>query len=261
MLASAPGAPAQAPRPAAVQPAAAEDFDIQVGEVARGKRTVRVSLTIENRIGAKRLFIHMEPGDEGSVLFVPAPPAKGAPPDRTTHFLPTSNGQTIQATLLFPLDEEVQEAILIVGEAATPYRQSSVRIDLKEAAAPTPEPTPAAAGERVIARYKPPVSALGAAIVLKDGAPGPEGHGWTRVYTELPDVSLDQLAKAIQRPAQVWSGPGGLLFIAKLSPKRAIALTVKDGSIVTGQMINQATYAKLVGPGTSFPSRIFVGKD
>ncbi|MNL20261.1 hypothetical protein D3C87_1415010 [compost metagenome] len=112
----------------------------------------------------------------------------------------------------------------------------------------------------MIARYKPPVSALGDEIVLKDGSAGPAGQGWIRVYTELPDVSLDQVALAIQRPTQIWLGPGGLMFIARLSPTRAIALTVRDGAIVTGQMIDQTTYAKLVGPRTPFPSRIFVGK-
>lgn len=268
MLAAASPAPGPAPSAAIPQANSVEDFGVHLGEVARSKRNLRVSLAIENRIGAKRLFIHVEPSEEGSVLFVPSPPVKGAPPDRSTHFLPTGGGQELKATLMFPLDEVAAEAILIVGEASPPYRQSAVRIDLKEAGPltaptpePTPEPTPAPAGERVIARYKPPVSALGEAIALKDGTAGPEGHGWIRVYTELPDVTLDQVAKAIQRPSQVWMGTGGLMFIAKLSPSRAIALTVKDGTIITGQMINQTTYAKLVGPGTPFPSRIFVGKN
>lgn len=267
LLAAAPAAPAQAPSPAAVPASVAEDFAVTVGEVARNKRTVRLTLAIANRVKAKRLFIHAEPGEEGSILFVPSAPAKGAPPDRTTHFLPTGGASTLEATLLFPMDEEAKAAILVVGEAVSPYRQASVRVDLSEAGpivdptpAPTPEPPPAAPGERVIARYKPPVSALGAEIVLKDGTAGPAGHGWIRIYTELPDVSLDQVATAIARPTQVWMGPGGLMFIARLSASRAIALTVRDGAIVTGQMIDQSTYAKLVGPRTPFPSRIFVGK-
>lgn len=266
MLAST--APAPAPRAAAPQAEALEDFGVQVGEVSRSKRSLRVALTIENRIGSKRLFIHMEPADEDAVLFVPQAPAKGAAPDRSTHFLPTGGGATLKATLMFPLDEGAEGATLIVGEATSPYRQAAVKVDLTQATpltaptpAPTPEPAQAPAGERIIARYKPPFSALGEAIVLKDGTGGPDGHGWIRVYTELPDVTLDQVAKAIQRPAQIWAGTGGLLFIAKLSPTRAIALTVKDEAIVSGQMINQSTYSKLVGPGTPFARRIFVGKN
>lgn len=239
------------------------DFGIAVVEQVRTPRGVRLGLRIANHPGATRLFIHLEPNeaDPRTVLFMPSRER-----DRMTYYLKSDGTETYRATLLFPLEPAATSAVVVVGEAATPYRQSGRALDLTQRVAPSPEPsaepTPepeAKPGERVIARYRPPVSALGE-VVLKDGVEGPDGKGWTRVYTDVPEVTLDQVAQAVQHPNQIWSGPQGMLFIAKLSAARAIALQVRAGEVVSARTLTKETFPRAVGPGTGFPSRIYLGR-
>ncbi|HEY9856849.1 MAG TPA: hypothetical protein V6D05_13990 [Stenomitos sp.] len=243
--------------------AVADDFGIEVVEQVRTARGLRLGLSIANRTGASRLFVHLEPNesDAKTVLFMPS-----AQRDRTTYYVKSDGSETYRATLMFPLEPAATSAVVVVGEAVAPYRQAGRTLILNqpiappEPPAPTPPPEPEAKpGERIMARYQPPVSALGE-VVLRDGSGGSDGKGWTRVYTDLPDVSLDQVALAIRKPNQIWSGSGGLLFIAKIGLTRAIALEVRDGEIVTARLITKESFPRAVGPGTSFPSRIYVGK-
>lgn len=254
-------APAQAPLAAV---AAAEDFAVDVTEQVRTARGIRLGLAITNRAAATRLFVHLEPNetDAKTVLFMPS-----AERDRMTFYLKCDGSELYKATLLFPLDAAATAAVVVVGEAVAPYRQAGRVLDLSRAIAPpepasppspAPEP-PAKPGERIMARYQPPVSALGE-VMLKDGTAGPEGKGWTRLYTDLPDVSLDQVALAIQRPNQIWSGPSGMLFIARTTKARAIALEVRDQEIVAGRMLTKESFPRSVGPGTSYPQRIYMGR-
>ncbi len=263
-LSATPSAPAPAsPAPAAV--AAAEEFAVDVTEQVRTARGVRLGLAVTNRTGATKLFVHLEPNesDAKTVLFMPS-----AQRDRMTFYLTSDGSELYQATLLFPVDAAATSAVVVVGEAVTPYRQAGRVLDLTQsvappapaAADPTPAPEVAAKpGERVMARYKPPVSALGE-VLLKDGTAGPDGRGWTRVYTDLPDVSLDQVALAIQKPNQIWSGPGGMLFIAKTNKAQAIALEVRDSEVVSARFLTKESFPRSVGPGTSYPKRIYVGR-
>lgn len=237
-----------------------EDFGVEIVEQVRTPRGLRLGLAIANHTGATRLFVHLEPNerDAKTVLFMPS-----AERDRNTFYVRSDGSETYQATLLFPLEPAATAAVVVVGEAVTPYRQAGRALDLSQAISP-PEPTPtpeppAKPGERVMARYQPPVSALGE-VILRDGLPGPDGKGWTRVYTDLPDVSLNQVALAIQKPNQIWNGPGGMLYIAKLSAAQAIALEVVHGEIVSARMLTKESFPRAVGPGTSFPSRIYIGK-
>lgn len=256
-----PSMPAERP-PAAAEVAAAEDFGIEVTEQVRTARGVRLGLAVANRVSATKLFVHLEPNesDARTVMFMPS-----AQRDRTTFYLTSDGSETFKATLLFPLEAAATSAVVVVGEAVAPYRQSGKVLDLKQAIAPpepTPSPTPEPVvkpGERTIAHYQPPVRALGE-VMLKDGSTGPDGKGWIRIYTDLPDVSLDQVAQAIQRPNQIWSGPSGMLFIAKTSSALAIALEVRDGEILSARMLTKESFPRSVGPGTSFPSRIYLGR-
>lgn len=243
--------------PAAV---AAEEFAIDVQEQVRTPRGLRLGLAIANRARATRLFVHLEPNesDPRTVLFMPS-----AQRDRLTFYLKSDASETYRATLLFPLEAAATSAVVVVGEADAPYRQAGRFLDLSQVIAPPePEPPPEPAvkpGERAIARYMPPVSAIGE-IVLKDGTAGSDGKGWTRVYTELPDVTLDQVALAIQRPNQIWQGVSGMLFIAKTGSSSAIALEVREGEIASARMLSKETFPRSVGPGTAFPRRIYLGK-
>lgn len=260
-LSATPTLPAErSPAPAAAP--VAEDFAIEVTEQVRTPRGVKLGLAVANRTGATKLFVHLEPNesDAKTVMFMPS-----AQRDRMTFYLTSDGSETYKATLLFPVEAAATAAVVVVGEAVAPYRQAGRVLDLNKAialpepeATPTPEPA-AKPGDRSIARYKPPVAALGE-VVLKDGSAGPDGKGWIRVYTDLPDVSLDQVAQAIQRPNQIWSGPSGMLYIAKTSSALAIALEVRAGEIISARTLTKESFPRAVGPGTSFPSRIYMGK-
>lgn len=258
-LSATPSAPVAEPSPAAVV-AAAEDFSVEVNEQVLTARGVRLGLAITNRAAATRLFVHLEPNetDAKTVLFMPS-----GERDRQTFYLTSDGSELYKATLLFPLDAGATSAVVVVGEAVAPYRQAGRALDLTQVVAaleptPTPEP-PAKPGERVMARYQPPVSALGE-VMLKDGVAGSDGKGWTRLYTDMPDITLDQVARAIQRPNQVWSGPGGMLYIAKLNATLAIALEVRDQEIISARTLTKESFPRAVGPGTSFPQRLYMGR-
>lgn len=239
-------------------PATADDFRVTLGSLKRKRRTLAVEVMIDNRIQAPRMFVHLEPGNPPGYVFTPA--ASGSPGDRSTYYLANGDGNFLQGTLAFPLDASAYEALLVVGEAAPPYRQRSMWLELGPGE-PDPSPTPAEAavppGERVIARYKPPMPELGDEIQLRIGKSGPDGSGWARIYTAVPEVTLDQVKATIERPQQIWLGWTGQLFLYKLSAARALAVAVTGGQVVHATLVTKTTLAQAVGPNTEFPRRIY----
>lgn len=245
-----------------------DEFDVTVAELYNSKQGLRVGLSIANKVQAGRLFIHLEPneGDAKTVLFMP--PVKLAK-DRFTYYF-KGGRDSVQATLVFPPDEIATTSVLVVGEAAPPYRQTALALDLTQRIAPEPKETPApptpppsasvSPSERVIATYRPPFRALGETIVLKSGKEGPDGTGWIRIYTDLPEVSLNQLGEGIEHPQQIWAGPDRMLFIVKLNSKRAIAVDVVHSEIQTAHYIDKTMFERMVGPGTPYPKRVYMGK-
>lgn len=247
-----------------------DEFDVTVAELHNSKQGLRVGLTIENKVQAGRLFIHLEPneGDAKTVLFMP--PVRHTK-DRFTYYF-KGGRDSMQATLLFPADEIATSSVLVVGEAAPPYRQTALALDLSQRLTPEPKAPPGPASpappsspsvppsERVIATYRPPFKALGETVVLKSGKEGPGGTGWIRIYTDLPEVSLNQLGEGIEHPQQIWAGPERMLFIVKLSSQRAIAVDVVNSEIKTAHFIDKTMFERMVGPGTPYPRRVYMGK-
>lgn len=265
LIALATASPGESPIPAptpSVQ--AVDDFGVVVTGLRPGPRGVTLTSVISNRVAATHLFVHLEPNetDAKDMLFVPSEPLMRAKKkDAKTFYLKTDGSPVYQVTLFFPIDRVASSGVLVVGESDPPYRQVAIALDPKRFLKPD-EPValeplrPPRPSERVIARFQPALATLGAAIVLPEGHSGPDGEGWVRIYTEVPDVTLDQLQRAIEHPQQVWSGLGGQLFIVKVSATRAIAVEVKDQAIHSARMVTKETFLKLVGPGTAYPSRI-----
>ena len=112
----------------------------------------------------------------------------------------------------------------------------------------------------MIASFRPPLEVLGPTIQLREGRPGPKGEGWTRIYTDLPDITLAQVRAAIELPTQIWAGPGGLLFIHPTSGHEAIALEVQEGRILSASRIGLEDFRALVGAGTRFTNRVWSGR-
>jgi hypothetical protein len=242
----------------------ADDFGITVRDIVRLKRTVRLTMGLRNPSHAENLFLHLEANEADAQGIVYMPSMKpGAASDPATHFLKTDGSETMELTLAFPVDASASAAVLVVGEAVSPFRQAAVPVDLTlghPPLAPTPESAaPAAPGERVIATYETPILGLGS-IVLKDGAAGPDGHGWSRIYTDWPDASLDQIAQTMAHPNQVWANPDRLFFVAKLSASRALGLEVARGEVWSAKLLTKATFPHAVGPGTPYPNRVYLKK-
>ena len=255
-----------------------DGFGITIDSLHNSKQGVRVGMKIDNQADAGKLFIHLEPNvnDASMVLFVP--PVKPIK-DPFTYYFKNARAH-MKATLMFPFDAIATTSVLVVGENEAPYHQAALALDLTRSfdqkkveqptlvpsASPSVAPSLSAIGsepvpfdERVIQRYHPPFAALGGTIVLKNGS-GPEGHGWIRIYSDLPDVTLNQLKKSIEHPQQIWAGSGRLLFIVKLSATRAIAVDVANNEVRTAHYIDKASFQRLVGPGTLYPNRIYVGR-
>lgn len=244
--------------------AQSDEFAVTLEALSNSKQGLRLGLKIVNKMQADRLFVHLEPNesDATAVLFMPPPQLKK---DRFTYYL-KGGSDTMEATLLFPADETATCSVLVIGEAIPPYRQTGLALDLTRRIAPEPEATPPPAAplvstsERVIATYRPPFRALGETIVLKNGKEGPDGTGWTRIYTDLPEVSLNQLGAGIEHPQQIWAGPERMVFIVKLNALRAIAVDVVNGEIQTAAYIDKTLFERMVGPGTPYPRRVYHGK-
>lgn len=258
-----PDATPSLPPPAPVV-APAEDFGVTVRGLVRLKHAVRLSLSITNSAHAERLFLHLEPNETDAKGIVYMPSLKlGKAPDANTRFLKSDGAERLELTLVFPLDAAATAAVLVVGEAASPFRQAAVPVDLTTAHPPEPPATPPPAvispGDRIIATYQSPLAELGS-IVLKNGVAGPDGRGWTRLYTDLPDVTLDQVAEAIAHPQQVWANESRLLFIAKTGSRRAIGVEVAQGEVVSARAITKETFPRTVGPHTLYPNRVYLKK-
>lgn len=119
---------------------------------------------------------------------------------------------------------------------------------------------PEALAPGVIRSFTPPHTSFGRQIVLKEGHAGPAGEGWVRIYTELPDVTLDQLARVLERPAQIWRGDAGWLYLRNIGGTRALAIEVRDGSVIAARYVTPQTLGQVLGPGTRFPKRVYMGR-
>lgn len=112
----------------------------------------------------------------------------------------------------------------------------------------------------VIQQFVPPHASFGSVIRLLEGKEGPGGFGWARIYTELPDISLAELKRVVEQPAQIWQGPDGLLFLKNVGGQRALAVEVSGESVISARYVTPQTLGKVLGPRTRFPRRVFMGR-
>ncbi|MNT82278.1 hypothetical protein D3C72_2219900 [compost metagenome] len=106
----------------------------------------------------------------------------------------------------------------------------------------------------------PPHPSFGDLIVLKEGTPGPRGDGWSRIYTELPDVSIDELKRVLESPAQIWQGSEGHLYLRNVGGQRALAIEVRNAQVITARYVTPKTLGQVLGPKTRYPKRVYMGR-
>ncbi|MNR75489.1 hypothetical protein D3C72_61200 [compost metagenome] len=271
------------------------DFRLSVESISWTPSGILVKSQIENRTGSPDLFLHHAANQEDpeSFTFTPdeAPPQTGGM--RRTYTLKGLSQTRTAATLVFGIDADEEAGLLIVGETQPPYRQVAIALKpllperpaaLRPAAArPAPEPVaaeriapePAAAREGpppdikadapapepgVIQRFSPPHASFGERIVLKEGKAGPNGEGWTRIYTDLPDITFDELKRVLESPAQIWQGDHGFLYMRSVGGQRALAVDVRNAQVISARYVTPKSLAQVVGPRTRYPKRVYMGR-
>lgn len=262
------------------------DFSLKVESASWTSTGFVLRAVVENRTGSTELFLHHEPGRDDAEAFLYAPSAASAAPvaGRRTFTLKGLKESRTGATLAFGLGPEEAAGLLVVGELRAPHRQ--VAIALKDllparpvtAARPAPAENPSAENPAtetrsaetpgatethepgVIRAFTPPHASFGSRILLKEGHAGPPGEGWVRIYTELPDVTLDQLARVLEQPAQIWRGDAGWLYLRNIGGTRALAIEVRDASVISARYVTPQTLGQVVGPKTRHPKRVYMGR-
>lgn len=278
--------------PSWAAPGAAEnlDFRLNVESIAWTSTGFVVKAQIENRTGSPDLFLHHEANHDDPEAFAYTP-GDAAPPNgpRSTFTLKGLKTARTAATLAFGVGPEEDAGLLIVGETRAPYRQVAIALkpllparpvtqqppvgqataEKQASLQPTPLAAPAAASAAaiptpaepaVIARYLPPHPTFGDVIVMKEGSAGPRGEGWARIYTELPEISLDELKRVLESPAQIWQGREGHLYMRNVGGKRALAIEVRHAQVISARYVTPQTLGQVVGPRTRYPKRVYMGR-
>jgi hypothetical protein len=262
-------------------PGAAEnlDFRLSVESIAWTSTGFVVKAQIENRTGSPELFLHHEANhdDPEAFAYTPGAAASASLPRRTFTLKGLKTSRTA-ATLAFGVGPEEDAGLLIVGETRAPYRQVAIALKpllparpvaqqppvaqatIETHASPQPAPVTAPAEPGVIARYKPPHATFGDMIVMSEGTPGPHGEGWARIYTELPDIGLDELKRVLESPAQIWQGSRGHLYMRNVGGKRALAIEVSNARVISARYVTPQTLGQVVGPRTRYPKRVYMGR-
>lgn len=257
------------------------DFRLSVDSLSWTSTGFVVRVQVENRTGSPDLFLHHAADQEDPEAFTYEPgetPQEGSP--RRTFMLRGLTQARTSATLAFGLATSEEAGLLIVGEARPPHRQVAIALKslLPERPAPAggtavsnapreaarnsavPAPNPAPADADVIQQFLPPHPSLGDRILLKEGKPGPQGEGWVRIYTELPDISLGELKRVVETPTQIWRGEAGFLYMRNVSGKRALAVDVRGNRVIAARYVTPEMLPEVVGPRTAYPQRIYMGK-
>ena len=215
------------------------ELSIRLVQAIRLERGVRMTLALDHPLNSGRLEVRLDTGVD-----------RLAGRDPWSFVLPASVSNHLEATLFFPGAPREGRGSLIVSELSEPFREARCPIDLSSD--PLPPRIPG-----LIATFTPPLEILGPSIQLLEGSPGPRGQGWTRIYTDQPDVTLSQIRSAIELPTQVWAGSGGLLFIHPISAREAWAFEVQQNRIIRGIRIDIADFRSLVGARTRFTNRVW----
>lgn len=247
------------------------DFSLKVDSLSWTATGFVLKAEIENRSGSPELFLHHEAGRDDPETFSFKPGSGVERASRQTYMLKGLSQARTAATLAFGLEADQEAGLLVVGEARPPYRQVAIALkDLlperpaTQAAAAPPEertpPAPAAPEAGVIQRFMPPHPSFGEQIVLKEGMAGPRGQGWTRIYTELPEITLDELARVLERPAQIWRGEEGYLYLRNVGGNRALAVDVRNAEVISARYVSPETLGQVLGPKTRYPKRVYMGR-
>lgn len=269
-----------APSWAAPQKAESLEFSVSVETISWTASGFVVKTQIENRSGSPDLFLHHVPNldDPERFAFSPESDAEDARGKRRTFTLKGLTQSRTAATLAFGVDADEDAGLLVVGEMRPPYRQ--VAIALKPLlparpvtpntsvtqAAPIPESPPAAnaapvaLAPDVITSFLPPHPSFGDRILLKEGRPGPRGEGWSRIYTDLPDIQMTDLKRVVESPAQIWQGSEGQLYLRNVGGQRALAVEIRDSRIIAARYVTPQTLDQILGPKTPYPKRVYMGR-
>lgn len=265
------------------------DFQLTVDAIEWTSAGFLVKAKIENRTGTPDLFLHHAANRDDAEEFRYDPTGKpkvGGP--RDTFSLTGLSSSRYSASLVFGLPSDQEPGLLVAGENRPPYRQVAIALKGLLPARPAPAPKPVAAvapadlararspasGEDaltaadlvpvddpdVIQRFLPPHPSFGDSLVLKEGQPGSTGEGWSRIYTELPDVSLVQLKRVLEQPAQIWQGAEGFLYLKNIGGRRALGVEVRSERVISARYVTPETLARVVGPRTRFPKRVYMGR-
>jgi hypothetical protein len=280
-----------APSWAATQTAENLDFRLSVESISWTPSGFVVKAQIENRTGSPDLFLHHAPNQDHAESFAYDPgdeDAEARPGGlRRTYTLKGLKEARTVATLAFGVEADEGAGLLVVGETRPPYRQ--VALALKPllsarpvAARPAPEraaaePPPQAPKPRapeagkavsspdvsapgVIQSFMPPHPTFGERLILKEGKAGPGGAGWTRIYTDLPDITFDELRRVLESPAQIWQGDEGYLYMRSVGGQRALAIDIRNAEVISARYVTPKTLGQVVGPRTRYPKRVYMGK-
>lgn len=286
-----------APAWAASQTAENLDFHLRVESLTWTATGIMVKAQIENRTGSPELFLHHAANQDDPESFAYTPdaeaPRKGGM--RRTYTLKGLTQARTAATLVFGVDADEEAGLLVVGETRPPYRQVAIALKpllpvrpvtarpvavrpatpqpvepqpalepelagARESAPPAEAPREAPLEPGVIQRFSPPHASFGESLVLKEGKAGPNGEGWTRIYTDLPDITFDELKRVLESPAQIWQGENGFLYMRSVGGQRALAIDVRNAQVISARYVTPKTLAQVVGPRTRYPKRVYMGR-
>ncbi len=276
-----------APSWAAAKTAENLDFRLEVESISWTATGFVVKAQIENRTGSPDLFLHHEANrdDPDGFTYTPTEPGAAAAQRRTFTLKGLTQARSA-ASLAFGVAANENAGLLIVGEARPPYRQVAIALQpLLPERPSSPPPTAKAPAAGVsgdaqpirskseglaegssgqsngpIKRFMPPHPSLGDSIALWEGKAGPQGDGWTRLYTELPEITLDELARVLESPAQIWHGREGYLYLRNVGGQRALAVSVRDAQVISARYVTPQTLGQVLGPKTRYPKRIYMGR-
>lgn len=281
-----------APAWAASQTAENLDFRLSVESISWTASGFVVKAQIENRTGSPELFLHHAPNQDDPEAFAFTPADAGddvrSGGMRRTFTLKGLKQARTAATLAFGVEADAEAGLLVVGETQPPYRQVAIALkpllpERPAAARPKPErivsdriasepAPPPSATERptdapaaasipgVIQSFLPPHPTFGDRLLLKEGKAGPGGAGWTRIYTDLPDVTLDELRRVLESPAQIWQGDDGYLYMRNVGGQRALAVDIRNAEVISARYVTPKTLGQVVGPRTRYPKRVYMGR-
>lgn len=280
-----------APAWAATRTAENLDFRLNVESIAWTATGFVVKAQIENRTGSPELFLHHAANQDDAEAFAYTPGDDAQTGPRRTFTLKGLTQSRTAATLAFAVGPDEDAGLLVVGETRAPYRQVAIALkDLlpaRPAAAHPPAPAPAAPAAAVqpvavqpavmrpepsraeavrapapgvIQSFLPPHPSFGDRIDLTEGKPGPRGEGWTRIYTDLPDISLDELRRVLESPAQIWQGDEGYLYLRNVGGQRALAVDIRNAQVISARYVTPQTLGQVVGPKTRYPKRVYMGR-